>query len=155
MNGLELELKGLEHDVITVRGVKYYRGTVHSFSTLKIQFIFYSADSLRQEALVSDTSLIVLPHKQNGGSSLRQNRTWHELWQLCVSADVSLPLKAQVQPPKWGLRLMKGVQTRIDCQKSASNTLVVDLALYKITLHYITLHIQKIMHSGEKVDIQN
>ena len=33
---------------------------------------------------------------------------------------------------------MKGVQTRIDCQKSALNTLVVDLALYKITLHYIT-----------------
>ena len=33
---------------------------------------------------------------------------------------------------------MNGMQTRIDCQKSASNTLVVDLALYKITLHYIT-----------------
>ena len=35
---------------------------------------------------------------------------------------------------------MKGEQTRIGCQKSALNTLVVDLALYKITLHYITLH---------------
>ena len=34
---------------------------------------------------------------------------------------------------------MKGVQAKIDCQKSASNTLVVDFALYKITLHYITL----------------
>ena len=43
--------------------------------------------------------------------------------------------------PKWGLRLMKGVQTRIDCQKSASNTPVVDLALYKITLHYITYNL--------------
>ena len=30
--------------------------------------MFYSADSLRQEALVSDTSLTVLPCKQNSGS---------------------------------------------------------------------------------------
>ena len=35
----------------------------------KIKFMFYSTDSLRQEALVSDKSLIVQPYKQNDGAS--------------------------------------------------------------------------------------
>ena len=30
--------------------------------------------------------------------NLEGDRTWHELWQLCVSADVSLPLKHKYSP---------------------------------------------------------
>ena len=36
---------------------------------------------------------------------------------------------------KRGPRLMKGMQTRKDCQKSAQNTIVVDLAQCKLTSH--------------------
>ena len=43
--------------------------------------MFYSA----KETLVNDTSLTV-QCKQNGGHSVRENRTWHVLWQLCLCA---------------------------------------------------------------------
>ena len=73
VNGIRVVIKkkGLTHGGIIVWRVKYYIEElyVHSFSTFKIKFVLYSSDSLRQEALVSDKSLIVQPRKQNDGAS--------------------------------------------------------------------------------------
>ena len=60
--------------------------------------MFYSTDSLRQEALVSDTSLIVQPRKQNGGAS--------RVSTLAGIKHTNIALKL-------GLRLMKESKVKI------------------------------------------
>ena len=52
--------------------------------------MFYSTDSLRQEALLSDKSLIVQPRKQNGGASreIEQNYVCTQT-NLCALAGIT------------------------------------------------------------------
>ena len=77
--------------------------------------MFYNTDSLRQEALVSDKSLIVQPANKNGGASREIEQNWvctlANLRAIAGSKSTSIALKL-------GLRLMKGEQSK-DCQKSA------------------------------------
>ena len=78
--------------------------------------MFNSTDSLRQEALVSDKFLIVLPRKQKRWR-LKGNRT--ELGVYSGKFECALAgITAQVKPQIWGLRLMKREQIK-DCQRSA------------------------------------
>ena len=52
--------------------------------------MFYSTDSLRQEALVNDKSLTVLPYKQNGGASSKIEQSYVcTLANLCALAGIT------------------------------------------------------------------
>ena len=77
--------------------------------TLKIKFMYHSTASLRQEALVNDKSVTVLPCKQNGDASseIEQN---YLLWQICVR-HIGCLYSTSITP-KWGLRLMNGDQKK-------------------------------------------
>ena len=61
--------------------------------------------------------------KNSAATSVRQNRTWHVLWQICVR-PIGFHYSTSTAT-KGSLRLMKGEQARKDCQKRAQSLLVI------------------------------
>ena len=95
--------------------------------------MFYSTDSLRQEALVNDEFLTLLPCKQNGGTSNEIEQNW-----VCTLANLCMPLQAlqhkyspKVWPEIYEWRAKKG--------SSGELFLWSDEALYEHTILYIII----------------